>query len=72
MRTSRVDNFRLWDLRVEVEVEVFARACSLEARAAQSQIELLPVAALDFIGEQTEEKLAVGEVVVDGLSRAQI
>jgi hypothetical protein len=66
------DDLGLGHLRVEVEVEVLERSCMLEARASQAQLELLAVAALDLVAEQAIEKLAVREVVVDGLAHAQL
>src|SRR2546423_534004 len=67
-----VDDLRLRDLRVEVEVEVLERAHALEARAADPRLELLGVATLDLVGQDPEEEFAVAEIVVGGLSRAQV
>ena len=62
----------LGDLRVEGEVEVLEGLAVLEAGAAQAELELLGVAPFDLVGQQPEEELAMREVVVDGLARAQL
>jgi len=67
-----VDDLRLRDLRVEVEVEVLERARALEARAADARLELLGVTTLDLVGEQAVEEFAVAEIVVGSLARAQL
>jgi len=71
-RRSTKLHLRLRDLRIEVEVEVFDRARTFEARATQSHVELLAVAALDLVGEQAKQKLAVREVVVGRLPCAEV
>jgi hypothetical protein len=48
------------------------RARALEARAADARLELLGIAALDLIGEQAIQELAMRQVVLDGLPCAQL
>jgi hypothetical protein len=44
----------------------------LEVRSTDARLELLGVAALDLVREKAIQKLAVVDVVVDGLARAQL
>jgi len=69
---GKVDDLGLGHRRVEGEVEVLERGGVLEAGAADALLELLAVAAVDFVGEQAVEKLAMREVVVDRLSGAEL
>ncbi len=54
-----IDDLRLRDLRFEVEVEVLERARVVEGSAPKPHLELLAVAALDLVGEQAKQRLAV-------------
>lgn len=55
-----------------MEVEVLERAHALEARATDARLELLGVATFDLVGQDPEKEFAVAEIVIDGLSRAQL
>ena len=70
--SGEVDDLGLGDLGVEGPVEVLEALAGLEARAAQAQLELLGLAALDLVAAQAEEELGVAEVVVDGFFGAQV
>jgi hypothetical protein len=60
------------ELEIEAPVEVLQRLEGLEVGAAQTLVELAAVAALDLIAEQAVEELGVRQVVIGGLSGAQI
>jgi hypothetical protein len=64
---GEVDDLRLRDARVEVEVEVLEGLRVLEVGAAKPEVELLGLAALDLVVQQPVQKLGEAEVVVDGL-----
>jgi hypothetical protein len=64
------DDARLGDLGVEMEIEVLERLVALERGAADALIEVLGVAALDFVREEPHEELLMGDLIVDGLSDA--
>lgn len=69
---SKVDDFRLRHVRVEVEVEVLERLRMLEVCAADALIELLSVAALDLVGQQTKQEFFIQQPVLSGLLQAKL
>jgi hypothetical protein len=60
---------RRWSPSATVARGVLDVLGALEACAAQSQLELLGLAAFDLVAAQAEEKLVLAEAVIDGLLR---
>jgi hypothetical protein len=67
-----VDDLSLGELGVELEVEVLERANLLEAGASDTLLDLLGVATVDLVLQQTHEELEVGHIVLDSLSLPEV
>ena len=67
-----VEDLRLRQLGVELEVEVLERADPLEARAPDALVDLLVLSPVDLVLKQAQEKLDVGHVILDGLTLPKV
>ena len=68
----QVDDARLRYLRIEGELEVLERLVVLELGTTQPELELLGFTTLDLVGEQPEQELGIGQIVVQFRRAAQM
>ena len=70
--SGEIDDLRFRDLGVEGPVEVLEPLGALEVGATHTQVELFVLPALDLVGAQPEEELAVAEARVHRFLDAEV